>query len=728
MRTHLASWGTWTTTLLLVALALTTTSCGGGGIAAKDMILVELQFLDRALTPTAPTGTESLPRNARIGLLFSERVDPSSINDQTIRLRFGPSFASVPIGSFQVNGNTVLFDPTVSSQGQPHPTGLEPVTQYSLSVPGFGEQTAVVRNLDRDPNLSTFLTQFTTSAGWLRELVPPRIEGIVFAPDVDELTGNVAGNSLMGLRFSEPMDPQRFLQGAANEGTVDIRYTDAPINDSNDVALTEIVGSFIPSPDFRTFWFRPIFSWGDAKLVFTASVTQGLTDLSGNGLLNPSSFGPFTCDGQGIATGKVIREEFLDQDDMAGGATDADWGLSEEGTLVGLPVTSREVLIYSYVEADNGADSGRGQYAPLVDPLIGATFNQVVPNPSPPTADGRRVLWAFPATKIGARGTITGAAWGPDSNATFAALYPHVKLRAGYQKQDQLSLSPSFEGNYAGQPAVLYSGSYSVQQMKDVGNTPGEPLIPYKGTPPSPGACNGDPSTINMGWNAPLFDYTGWYDWPALTTFFEWNPEGDPNSSKRVLLFDASVQEGDQFQQSRGWFGATSPCSGFLIGGLPLARMRAEYEGEAPNPENNVSLGIQNPEQSLSDVAFTLTRRMSQGQSRFFTPDGTDNTTFGIGTDYRPAVISPAVQANGAQVVIEYQGADAIDVAPGGLEIVVPTGNYTQDLEGNPSWVQDVNLCDGMANIRFRVTLISNLVNNEVGRVTRVLLPMTPQP
>ena len=41
----------------VLALSCFATSCGGGGAAAQPMSLVELQFLDRGLTPTAPTGT-----------------------------------------------------------------------------------------------------------------------------------------------------------------------------------------------------------------------------------------------------------------------------------------------------------------------------------------------------------------------------------------------------------------------------------------------------------------------------------------------------------------------------------------------------------------------------------------------------------------------------------------------------------------------------------------------
>ena len=175
--------GRSTVAALALALALFVTSCGGGGVTPRDMVLVELQFLDRALQPVAPTGTESLPRNAIIGLVFSEQVNPDSVETQTIRLRTGPSFQTVPAGSFQVSGNRVLFDPTVTTAGQPNPGGLAPVQQYTLDVPSVGERSRVVENLDGDPNLSTFFTQFTTADGFLRELTPPvRSPTIVLRP------------------------------------------------------------------------------------------------------------------------------------------------------------------------------------------------------------------------------------------------------------------------------------------------------------------------------------------------------------------------------------------------------------------------------------------------------------------------------------------------------------------------------------------------------------------
>ncbi len=719
---------------LVLSLASLATSCGGGGIAAKDMVLLELQYLDRALTPAAPTGTASLPRNALVGLVFSELVNPHSVSPQTVQIRFGPGFQSVPAGSFQVSGNRVLFDPTLTGDGQPNPGGFQPVTQYTIRLPAEGEQSSVLENLDEDPNLRAFFTQFTTAEGWLRDLTPPRLLRIHWAPDVDELTGQVPGNGLMGFEFDEAMDPGSFVQGrAADGGSVDIRYVDDSgpngINAQNGLADTEIDGSFSPNPDWRIFWFKPLFSFGDKKFIFAAQVFQGLQDLSGNLLSNPASYGPFTCDALGITAGKTIKEDFLTTVNQDAAASDADWGDAEDSLLVGVPVTSRRAELYSYVETDNGTGDGmggrgsdRGQYAPLAEPLIGASLNQINPNINPATSVGRRVMWSFPASVIGERGSVTGVAWGPDSNATFAASYANVKLRIGYQRSDQLSLASTFSGNYVGQPAVIYDGSYLVQQSADVGNTPGQPAWQPLGGQQGGGCVN--PAVAH--WNDPLFASTGWYDWPELTTYFEWDPQGDPAKSKKVLVFDASVTEGDTHQQVRGWLGMTFPCSGTPIPSRPFTRMYAGYEADDPNPAPNPAFGILNPEPATSDTRFTITRQTSIAQSKFFGPGQGDNTTFGDLTDYGPAILTPAIQPGGARVEVEYQGADSFNVDPNGNEVVNQAGSFTADpVTGEPTWVKDVNQCDGMRNIRFRLRLIANLTSLVVPRVDKVVIPMT---
>ena len=108
---------------------------------------------------------------------------------------------------------------------------------------------------------------------------------------------------------------------------------------------------------------------------------------------------------------------------------------------------------------------------PSSRPFAGAALNQYVSGVNPPTSEGRRVMWAFSDDEMGSNGSVTAAGWGPDSNATFAAIYPSVFLRAGYQKTQSISLSPSFDGNYDGKATVVYTGPYQVAQAQNVGNT-----------------------------------------------------------------------------------------------------------------------------------------------------------------------------------------------------------------------------------------------------------------
>ena len=725
------------TILAVVLVSSLMTSCGGGdGYAAKDMALVEFLLVNRALEPVAATGTDNLPRNAQILLVFSELVNPDSIDSQSIQIRFGPAFQSVPKGSFSVTGNTVRFDPTVTVDGQPNPFGFEPVTQYSVDIPNFEEQTDVVENADFDPNLTTFFTTFTSSDGFLREYTPPEITGVGFIPDVDPLTGNIPGAGLMYFDFSEPMDPGSFIQGGFNgptpETTIDVRFTTAAVNagaglttldaNSNPIGIP-ISGTYNFDASATRFFFRPTFSFGSGNFVFFAQVFQGLLDLSGNQLVNPGTFGVYICDGNGRVDGKLLVEDFVDTLDQDIVSTDADWNLTEEGHARGQAITSRNAYLFGYQEADDfGAnpDSGRGQYAPIVDPLIGKSLNQLVSGINPPTDQGRRVMWAISDVEMGSGGSITDVGWGPDSNALFAAQYDSVKLRMGHQKDDSLALGTSFEGNYEGNPAVVYDGEYPVIQAQNIGNTTGHPQTTHVtgyGTNPGCNPTNG--VGVQFDWNAPLYGATGFYAWPELSSFFEWDEGNGAVDGDSVFLFDASVDEGDNFQQIRAWFGSTFPCSGVLLPGIPNRRLYATYEEESANPVTNLGAGILNPEPTVMDLCFTVTKRVSTAQTLFYYEAGNPiqaahGNTYGDTSDYFPAEITPQTQPNGASVIIEYQGADLVEDDRRTINVA---GLFTD-------WTRNIDDCDGMQKLRFRILLISNLVSGQIASVDTVRIPI----
>ena len=118
---------------------------------------------------------------------------------------------------------------------------------------------------------------------------------------------------------------------------------------------------------------------------------------------------------------------------------------------------------------------------------------------------------------------------------------------------------------------------------------------------------------------------------------------------------------------------------------------------------------------------------MSIAQSLFYPPGNGDNETFGDTTDYQPALLDPAIQVGGAHAEIEFQACDVFDLDPvTGQQIVNQAADFTADpVTGEPTWVKDVNECDGMQNLRWRLRLISNLISLEVARITKVTIPMT---
>jgi hypothetical protein len=706
---------------------------GGGGGGAVPMTLVELVFTDEALVPAFPTGTQALPRNARLVMVFSDRVDPNTVHEQTVRVRAAPNFTTIPVGSFQVDGNRVIFDPTITAAGQPNPSGLAAFQTYSVTLPGEPERrsdsiTAVVRSAEGAPLAASYAQTFSTSGGFLRDQSPPRVVEAFFLPGPDPLTKQVPGNSLLALTFDEAMDPASFVISTttptvAPGDTVEVRYDCAdPTNVAHGVECRPIpLYPARPDPSMRTWYFEPVFSFGAEKYRFFVSVAQGVRDLAGNPLANPRSFGPFVVDGTGSEDGDLLVESFTATTDSDPGATTADWGFTETGACLGAPLTTRRAYVTGW-KACLGAAPNTGRYVSLVDPLAGADQNVPVPV-TPSTELGRRVLWAYSDSEIGEDGTVTGVSWGPDGNATFAARYPDVKMQVGFQRNSSTALSGSFAGNYLGSPFVIFEGDYVVGQSSNVGD--------------EPGATPGGPSPA--GQLNPLFDAdgngvagVGFADWPAPTSHFDWD-EGDPAVvDDRVLLFDVAAKEGDSFNRFRGWFASTDTTGVSPISGYPARRLVGVYEGDSPNPPPNPSVGLYNPGPTVQDMAFTLTKRVSVAQSRFYTPGPTDldgnaypapyspQRTRGTRSDYRPSIVLPAVQAGGTTVAIEFQGATGIEAGGDRTRVNVA-------LPFTP-WTTRVDDVDGFPYVRWRLRLHSNLASQTRPRVTSVTIPVVSLP
>jgi hypothetical protein len=235
----------------------------------------------------------------------------------------------------------------------------------------------------------------------------------------------------------------------------------------------------------------------------------------------------------------------------------------------------------------------------------------------------------------------------------------------------------------------------------------------------NPGCNPNNGVGVQYPWNAPLYSATGFYAWPALTSFFEWDEGNGAIDGDSVFLFDASVDEGDNFQQIRAWFGSTFPCSGVLLPGIPNRRLYATYEEESANPVTNLGAGILNPEPTVMDMCFTITKRVSTAQTLFYYEAGNPiqaahGNTYGDTSDYFPAELTPQTQPNGASVIIEYQGADLVE---DDRRTINAAGLFTD-------WTRNIDDCDGMQKIRFRILLISNLVSGQIASVDQVRIPI----
>ena len=279
------------------------------------------------------------------------------------------------------------FDPTLRTDGGANPFGLNAFTPYRLEVRSISETPDVVHSIDDDPVTRGTRVDFTTGNTYLFETQPPSVLGVRFLPGPDELTGNIPANALMAVDFDEAMDPTTFVLSRdvlTSRATFDVRYNGTSgVNLTNGVDGRVIPGRITWTADARTFFFEPFFSFGNKKFEFDVSLLAGLQDLAGNQLLNPRAFGSFRCDGNGGSIGTVLDEDFFTPDDRDGQVSDADWGSTEPGVCRGQPITTREAYISSYTFADQPNDSGRGQYVPDANPLIGASINQAVQNLNP---------------------------------------------------------------------------------------------------------------------------------------------------------------------------------------------------------------------------------------------------------------------------------------------------------------------------------------------------------
>jgi len=206
---------------------------------------------------TPPTVIATVPANGAanvavgttIGVVFSEQMDRSSIDGNSLKLIVTATGAAVAgFTDYNAANNTGVFAPSAP---------LSNSTGYTIVV------STGVRDLAGNPLAATFMASFTTAPP--SDTTPPN----VIATSPPGGTVGVLVNSAVTVTFSEPMN-----QATINTNTIIVK--EVPTNVVVSGTVTYDAGS-------RTATFTPSGSMS-FDVQHSITVTTSATDLAGNGL------------------------------------------------------------------------------------------------------------------------------------------------------------------------------------------------------------------------------------------------------------------------------------------------------------------------------------------------------------------------------------------------------------------------------------------------------------
>ncbi|MEE8106581.1 MAG: Ig-like domain-containing protein [Planctomycetota bacterium] len=688
----------------VLGMAVVLQGCGAGDNETpadndpEELVLVRIEPAE---------GESSVARNTRVRLTFNTTVLPESVNDQTVKIRFGPTFGTRPEGSFLVSGNVIEFDPTVLRGGGQNaagfPAGEQMLVEVPLNVPGGDEpHQSFVQNVEGNPiavasndRLDLRVAQnsitFTTGSGWSDPVPgPPGVLGLEWVPAPNAF-GQVPSNAAVTVIFSEPVDPGTVLLGVNmfltnNSPTAPIYQQDIPSNTFFDKSL-------------QKFTFQPVFGFGQGPFNIAVNFidpddatsfdpSRLPTDLVGNQIQNFTFLATFdTQFDPTVNNTGLLREDFVFINQRDPLNTTAVWGDDGEFPfeLVGLPIQKREqnLNINAFMTLSGGTtvipngppgDTDpqgmggpfpEGKYCPTVNPLVGGnlTLNPVFPA----LVLGRRRMNLYRQAELGPAGTVIRAAWGPDSDALFAATYPQVIVKMGHKIAGTSFAQGSFDAQFDVDGFVV---------LADVDN--------YK----VPQAADVDGNGIKQ---------TGYLDWPEFDRFFDYNGTDD-------LILDVEATEGTTWQQFRTFIAASGgpPCDCRFLAciantSIGLRLMDTVFGGDTQNPTNTP--GFPNPLGAVDVIQLEIASLLSIGQSLYYDTNEVDPT-------YLNPIIVPVVQAGGSTVVMRYSAS-----ADGLLEDVPFTTN--------------ISAADGFRFLRFQAEMRSNIFTSARPRVANIDIPFT---
>jgi hypothetical protein len=254
-----------------------------------------------AAVATAPTVTSTIPINLATGVplnqivsaTFSTAMNPATINATTFTLTGPGATAVTGLVAYSAVGNTLTFTPAAN---------LAPNTLFTATI------TTGAQNLEGTALAANYVWTFTTGAA--AAAIAPEVVSTIPA---NAATG-VALNQAVSATFTEAMNPLTIT-------TATFELTGP--------GGTAVAGAVSYDPVNFIATFTPAVPLTGSS-TYTATVTNGATDLNGNPLGNTGAPNPwmFTTGPAGLAAPVVLGPTISLFGGFGGGA-----GITNQGTL-----------------------------------------------------------------------------------------------------------------------------------------------------------------------------------------------------------------------------------------------------------------------------------------------------------------------------------------------------------------------------------------------------------
>jgi hypothetical protein len=263
--------------MLLVLGSCGSTSSSGAKVEAFGISLCSLGCNG------ATFALNTHPANKDLTFTFNDAVDPTSVNFSSISI-VDLANGSSPTGSFLVNGNTVTFRPTLVETTSGLQFGFLDGSVYQIRL--WDENSPnVVRALSGRANQS-FITGDVTIDG-IVDLIPGPPSLISITPD--EFTAPTTRDFEIVMVFDDIMSTLPLANPETGESLlITVQSFDTTSG------LISVPGTFVASANRDTLrttvTFTPLVPWPSSnggERVLRVSLSQQISDMAGNSLLNP---------------------------------------------------------------------------------------------------------------------------------------------------------------------------------------------------------------------------------------------------------------------------------------------------------------------------------------------------------------------------------------------------------------------------------------------------------